>query len=205
MISGSKSQTIAIEKLDLRVSYSVLDNFYESLLPKLINEKYRGKKPLAIIHVGVSGAATSVLFELNGFNEAKGRDVDGQVPADGKVIPSESLGKRRRTRLDSNRIIANTNTACQQRFSWLPNLTTSNDAGRYLCNYSYFKALYWISSRSTFTGTCFIHVPMENNPHSIEELSIIIQLIGENCSAETLGFKWKVRRTFEKLMRMIWM
>ncbi|XP_054912926.1 pyroglutamyl-peptidase 1 isoform X2 [Poeciliopsis prolifica] len=120
-----------------------------------------------IVHVGVSGMATTVTLEKCGRNHGyKGLDNSSFCPDSqccivggpdciNSVIDMESVCKR---------VTATAGLGVA--------VTVSKDAGRYLCDFTYYTSLYLSRGRSAF-----IHVPPLGKPYSGEELGRALQAI----------------------------
>ncbi|KAI1883059.1 hypothetical protein AGOR_G00241350 [Albula goreensis] len=133
-----------------------------SLVPSLW-EQYR---PQLMVHVGVSGLATTVTLEKCGHNYGYERlDTssfcpDSQCCVEGgpecihSVIDMDSICKRV--------------TASGVGVS----LSVSKDAGRYLCDYTYYTSLNLSRGHAAF-----IHVPPLGKPYSAEELGRALRAI----------------------------
>ncbi|XP_036410420.1 pyroglutamyl-peptidase 1-like isoform X2 [Megalops cyprinoides] len=143
----------------------------QSLVPSLW-ERYH---PQLVVHVGVSGMATTITLEKCGHNHGyTGLDncsfcpdtkccVDGGPECIDSVIDMDSVCKRVST---SGLGVA---------------VSVSKDAGRYLCDYTYYTSLYLSQGRSAF-----IHVPPLGKPYSGEDLGRALQAIVQEM-LELLG------------------
>uniref|UniRef100_A0A3B3XG01 Pyroglutamyl-peptidase I n=1 Tax=Poecilia mexicana TaxID=48701 RepID=A0A3B3XG01_9TELE len=135
----------------------------QSLVPSLWKQFH----PRLIVHVGVSGMATTVTLEKCGRNHGyKGLDNSSFCPDSqccivggpdciNSVIDMESVCKR---------VTATAGLGVA--------VTVSKDAGRYLCDFTYYTSLYLSRGRSAF-----IHVPPLGKPYSGEELGRALQAI----------------------------
>nr|XP_057923627.1 pyroglutamyl-peptidase 1-like [Doryrhamphus excisus] len=134
----------------------------QSLLPSL----WKQHKPQLVVHVGVSGLATSVTLEQCGHNKGYKRlDNCSFCPASqccveegpdciSSVLDMETVCKRVS---DSGLGVA---------------VSVSKDAGRYLCDYTYYSSLFLSKGRCAF-----IHVPPLGNPYSSQELGRALQAV----------------------------
>ncbi|XP_054549348.1 pyroglutamyl-peptidase 1 isoform X2 [Talpa occidentalis] len=121
-----------------------------------------------VVHVGVSGMATTVTLEKCGHNKGyKGLDncrfcpgsqccvEDGPESID-SIIDMDAVCKRVTTLgLDVS-------------------VTISQDAGRYLCDFTYYTSLYQSHGRSAF-----VHVPPLGKPYNADQLGRALQAIIE--------------------------
>ncbi|KAJ8274018.1 hypothetical protein COCON_G00086430 [Conger conger] len=133
-----------------------------SLLPSLW-EQYQ---PQLVVHVGVSGAATTVTLEMCGHNHGYKRldncrfcpdtqcCVEGGADCIDSVIDMETVCRRVNA---SGLDVA---------------VTVSKDAGRYLCDYTYYLSLH-------LSGGCsaFVHVPPLEEPYSGEQLGHALRAV----------------------------
>ncbi|KAG7275266.1 hypothetical protein CRUP_034993 [Coryphaenoides rupestris] len=151
------------KKVDLHV-YEVPVEYQavQSLVPSLW-EQYH---PQLVVHVGVSGMATTVTLEKCGHNYGyKGLDnsrlcpdsqccvVGGPACID-SVIDMESVCKR----------VSASGLGVT--------VSVSKDAGRYLCDFTYYTSLYLSRGRSAF-----VHVPPLGKPYSGPDLGRALQAI----------------------------
>ncbi|KAK2822221.1 hypothetical protein Q5P01_022286 [Channa striata] len=101
----------------------------QSLLPSLWKEH----EPQLVVHVGVSGLATTVTLEQCGHNKGC------------KRVNDSNLGMT---------------------------VSVSKDAGRYLCDYTYYTSLFLGHGCSAF-----VHVPPLGKPYSSQDLGRALQAI----------------------------
>ncbi|CAI5799242.1 pyroglutamyl-peptidase 1 isoform X1 [Podarcis lilfordi] len=134
----------------------------ERLIPAL----WKKHCPQLVVHVGLSGMATTVTLEKCGHNIGyRGLDncrfcpgsqccIEGGPECIDSVIDMDAVCKRVSTLgLD----VA---------------VTISKDAGRYLCDFTYYTSLYHSHGRSAF-----VHVPPLGRPYSAEQLGRALQAI----------------------------
>uniref|UniRef100_A0AAV2KPD0 Pyroglutamyl-peptidase I n=1 Tax=Knipowitschia caucasica TaxID=637954 RepID=A0AAV2KPD0_KNICA len=149
--------------VDLQV-YEVPVEYHtvRTLVPALWKQYH----PLLVIHVGVSETATTVTLEKCGRNHGyRVRDNSGLCPeahccvAGGPDYIDSGLD------LDS---------VCKRVSSTGIGVTVSlsKDAGRYLCDFTYYTSLYVSRGRSAF-----VHVPPLGKPYDGEELGLALQTI----------------------------
>ncbi|KAM3604869.1 uncharacterized protein V6R79_017271 [Siganus canaliculatus] len=132
----------------------------ERLLPSLWDEH----RPELVVHVGVSGIATTVTLEQCGHNKGYKRlDNCSFRPAsqccleDGPDCISSVL--------DMDRVCSGVNGS-----GLGVTLSVSKDAGRYLCDYTYYTSLHLGRGRCAF-----IHVPPLGKPYSSQDLGRALQ------------------------------
>lgn len=132
----------------------------QSLLPSLWNEH----QPQLVVHVGVSGLATTVTLEQCGHNKGYKRlDNCSYSPASQCCMENGP---------DCVNSVLDMNTVCKRvNDSGLGvTLSVSKDAGRYLCDYTYYTSLQLGQGRSAF-----IHVPPLGKPYSSQDLGRALQ------------------------------
>lgn len=135
---------------------------------RLIPALWEKHSPQLVVHVGVSGMATTVTLEKCGHNKGyKGLDncrfcpgsqccvEDGPESID-SIIDMDAVCKRVTTLgLDVS-------------------VTISQDAGRYLCDFTYYTSLYQSHGRSAF-----VHVPPLGKPYNADQLGRALRAIIE--------------------------
>nr|XP_032638665.1 pyroglutamyl-peptidase 1 [Chelonoidis abingdonii] len=135
---------------------------------RLIPALWKKHSPQLVVHVGVSGMATTVTLEKCGHNVGyKGLDncrfcpgsqccVEGGPECIDSIIDMDAVCRRVSTLgLDVT-------------------VTISKDAGRYLCDFTYYTSLYQSHGRSAF-----VHVPPLGKPYTAEQLGRALQAIIE--------------------------
>ncbi|XP_056368746.1 pyroglutamyl-peptidase 1 isoform X2 [Oenanthe melanoleuca] len=135
---------------------------------RLIPALWKKHSPQLVVHVGVSGMATTVTLEKCGHNVGyKGLDncrfcpgsqccVEGGPECIDSIIDMDAV---------SSRVSA---------LGLDVTVTISKDAGRYLCDFTYYTSLYQSHGRSAF-----VHVPPLGKPYSAEQLGRALQAIIE--------------------------
>ncbi|XP_038632840.1 pyroglutamyl-peptidase 1 [Scyliorhinus canicula] len=138
---------------------------YQKVLD-LIPSLWKRHKPQLFIHVGVSGMATTVTLEKYGHNQGyKGLDnrchcPDNHCCVQGGPDCLESI-------IDMD-IVCNKITDPQLDVV----ISVSKDAGRYLCDFTYYTSLHLSHGKSAF-----IHVPPLGKPYTAEQLGRALQTI----------------------------
>eukprot|EP00123_Amoebidium_parasiticum_P020555 comp52327_c0_seq1/m.47689 comp52327_c0_seq1/g.47689 ORF comp52327_c0_seq1/g.47689 comp52327_c0_seq1/m.47689 type:complete len:229 (-) comp52327_c0_seq1:243-929(-) len=161
--NGDKTTTYTLETRLLPVEYSPA----KEIIPRLHSEI----TPRICIHVGV-GHEGKICLERNAFNH-------GHVILDNKgTAPCEPEGQCfvggpacLSTTIDVDGVAKRIRDTCGL------NVVPSDDAGRYLCNYSYYIS-------QTLTGNSipvlFVHVPPLEKPYTVDQLTCALRLIIEN-------------------------
>ncbi|TNM97844.1 hypothetical protein fugu_014090 [Takifugu bimaculatus] len=132
----------------------------QGLLPALWKEH----KPQLVVHVGVSGIATAVTLEQCGHNKGYTRlDNCSFCPASQCCMENGP---------DCIKSVLDMQTICKtlNESNLGVTLSVSKDAGRYLCDYTYYTSLH------LGRGCCaFIHVPPLDKPYSSRDLGRALQ------------------------------
>jgi pyrrolidone-carboxylate peptidase len=200
---GSAGIAVAIVKLEIPVSYKSADELYSGdVFPRNVGMG-RKQDPLAILHVGVNGTTDSVELERFAFNRAVTYDVERFCPENQVVHSDDPPEHRIGTQLNLDGVIDAVRVGCSNDDDFAPAICVSTDAGRYLCNYVYYKACKWASRKIndctghsgqvasapgrgpgrvdngstnvvSTTACLFVHVPVERRPHSVEQLACIL-------------------------------
>lgn len=160
---------VRLIKCVLAVDYKLLDLLYRHLErvyaqtgssdpapmdPRLPRDLFlQSTPPLFIVHLGVSSATDRILLESRAFNAAYGLDIRGHEPPANRISDAYPLHHALLSALKLSDVCSHVD-ATRGRGSWV---AVSQDAGRYLCNYSYFKALLFEAQYGTTRGL-FIHV-----------------------------------------------
>ncbi|XP_040025534.2 pyroglutamyl-peptidase 1 [Gasterosteus aculeatus] len=132
----------------------------QGLLPSL----WREHQPQLMVHVGVSGLATTVTLEQCGHNNGYKRlDNCSFCPASQCCMDGGT---------DCIHSVLDMDAVCQRvNDSGLGvTVSVSKDAGRYLCDYTYYTSLYLGRGHSAF-----IHVPPLGKPYSSQDLGRALQ------------------------------
>ncbi|MEQ2231867.1 Pyroglutamyl-peptidase 1 [Ilyodon furcidens] len=134
----------------------------QSLVPSL----WKQYQPWLLVHVGVSGMATTVTLEKCGRNHGY------------KVLDNSSFCPDSQCCIvggpDCINSVIDMDSVCKRvTASGLGVVVSvSKDAGRYLCDFTYYSSLYLSHGRSAF-----VHVPPLGKPYSGEELGRALQAI----------------------------
>ncbi|CAL8367331.1 unnamed protein product [Boreogadus saida] len=148
----------------------------KDLLPSL----WKQHQPHLVVHVGVSGIATTVTLEQLGNNLGYKRpDNVGYSPECGCCVAGgpETIHSVLDMEVVRQRV---------KESGLGVNVSTSQDAGRYLCDYSYYTSLYAGERRCGF-----VHVPPLEERYSVEELGLALQAV----VTEMLGLLAKAEGT----------
>ncbi|KAM7379132.1 hypothetical protein PAMP_004704 [Pampus punctatissimus] len=134
----------------------------QSLLPSL----WKQHQPQLVVHVGVSGLATTVTLEQCGHNKGYKR-LDNCSFCPASQCCTENGPDCINSVLDMNTVCKKVNDSGLGVI-----VSVSKDAGRYLCDYTYYSSLYLGQGRSAF-----VHVPPLGKPYSSQDLGRALQAI----------------------------
>ncbi|KAL3249361.1 hypothetical protein MRX96_056056 [Rhipicephalus microplus] len=163
-----------------------------SVVPRLWEEF----KPDLVVHCGMNATARNLFVENQAHNGSYcAADNKGAIPKQGLCCGVSPQNERLSTCFDLAALTEKLKTAgCP-----VP-VETSNDAGRYLCEFIYFTSL------RISPSTVFIHVPPIDEPYSVQQLSctvssIILQLLEQKKSmgkSTASGAKLEKSESLEK-------
>lgn len=134
----------------------------QTLLPTMWTEH----QPRLVVHVGVSGLAKAVTLEQCGHNKGY-RRLDNCCFSPESECCIEDGPDCISSVLDMDSVCKRVSVAASG-----TKVTVSKDAGRYLCDYTYYTSLFVGNGRAAF-----IHVPPLGKPYSSEELGRALQAI----------------------------
>ncbi|KAM8838849.1 pyroglutamyl-peptidase 1-like [Synchiropus picturatus] len=134
----------------------------QSLIPAL----WQQHQPQLVIHVGVSGLATAITLEQCGRNEGYKRPDNCRFSPDSQCCVENGPHC-----LNS---VLDMEAVCRRVKESHPGLpvTVSKDAGRYLCDYTYYSSLFLGHGRAAF-----IHVPPLGKHFSSLDLGTALQVV----------------------------
>jgi len=136
-----------------------------SKVPALLEPLFDSGNIGLIVNVGVSRAGEFKLEQRarNGTYEAK--DITDACPATGKNV--EDGPDELRTSIDIDRVIKRFSAGNSQ-----VKVANSDDAGLYLCEYTYYRSLHGGGAPAIF-----IHIPPVDEPYSLEQLKEAVRQI----------------------------
>ncbi|XP_064197486.1 pyroglutamyl-peptidase 1-like [Anguilla rostrata] len=149
--------------VDLHVHEVPVEYQAVSCLVPSLWEQYH---PQLVVHVGVSGAATAITLEMCGHNHGYKRPDNCSFCPDTHCCVEGGA--------DCIKSVIDMETVCQRvKASGLGvSVTVSKDAGRYLCDYTYYLSLHLSGGSSAF-----VHVPPLGKPYSGEQLGHALRAI----------------------------
>jgi len=135
-----------------------------SFVSEQVPDKWAAMKPILFVHVGVSSRDKQVTLEQVAHNSGYcGLDVQQCCPSDHLCVPEgpEEL----KTCLDLAKVESKVNAQSLETELGVE-VCLSKDAGRYLCDFVYYKSLHGSGGRSLF-----IHVPPVGEPYTAPQLT----------------------------------
>uniref|UniRef100_A0A3B3U6Q9 Pyroglutamyl-peptidase I n=1 Tax=Poecilia latipinna TaxID=48699 RepID=A0A3B3U6Q9_9TELE len=151
-------EMVDLHVYELPVDYQAVQDILLSL--------WKEHQPQLAVHVGVSGIATSVTLEQCGHNKGYTRlDNRSFCPASHCCMENGP---------DYIKSVIDMDTVCKRVNGSNIGITVSvsKDAGRYLCDYTYYTSLHQGQGYSAF-----VHVPALGGPYSSEELGRGLQAV----------------------------
>jgi len=152
-----------------------------------------------IIHMGVDASSSCIKLETRAYNEATFRvpDEDGYRPSEVCIDSSQSLGTILSSTLDLDWVCADVNNRRRHCGKSDGDVQLSSDAGRFVCNYTYWYSLNRARDR-TVTNICsnggldvtepsidvvFVHVPPFNVQSIENQMDIIVHVMNSICQS----------------------
>ncbi|XP_036412327.1 pyroglutamyl-peptidase 1 [Colossoma macropomum] len=151
-------QNVDLHVSEVPVEYQAVQN----LLPSLWKQYH----PQLVVHVGVSGMATTVTLEKCGHNHGYSR-LDNCNFYPGTECCMEGGPDCIHSVIDMDAVCKRVNSS-----GLGVTVSVSKDAGRYLCEYTYYTSLYLGKGKSAF-----VHVPPLGKPYSAEELAQALRAV----------------------------
>ena len=142
-------------------------------IQKNVPEKWKDMQPDFVVHVGVKSRAKSVTLEVLAHNDGyKGPDVKSCYPPGHCCLPGGA--NTLKSSLDLPDLCRSVNLSCTETGLEVATCLSEN-AGRYLCEFIYYKSLHAMQGKSLF-----IHVPPLDHPYSVLQLSQALRMILQN-------------------------
>lgn len=149
---------INCEAVHLKASIRSVDSFYEG-----VNDP----SELFVIHIGVDASSKGLVIERYGRNI-----LDFPIPDAESAQPRES---RIDETLKYDEKVENTLNVPEIVDQLGGGFGVSEDAGTYVCNYCYFKALQFVGKKTK--GAFFVHVPLFQCVGSEEQGALVARLV----------------------------
>ena len=155
-----KDHTIHIEEIPVDYDF----------IQKQVPEKWESNNPDFVVHVGVSSKANQVTLELQAHNEGYVKpDVNSCIPEQNCCVPQGAAVKK--TCLDLEKVCKHVNSSSVEEKLGVE-ACLSEDAGYYLCDFSYYKSLHKMNGKSLF-----VHVPPIDKPFSSLQVTEALKLV----------------------------
>lgn len=132
--------------------YDILEVSAEGASERLIELQKQADRNTTWIHMGVNCRIDCFDIEEKAFNCANFRCPDVR----GKTLKNELIVKDDISFARTSFPVLEIQNRLRSQFH---KVNISQDAGRYLCNYVYFKSLYWCHKKYSHGRVLFIHVP----------------------------------------------
>ena len=165
LLAGNNDlELVCVEELQVVYNY----------VSKRVREIHTEFKPDLAIHVGVAKGYENITIERQSVRSGYSYgDIKGEIPpgnlavSDAQIQPDEC-------------IVSSINTEeihkqCCAKLSSQVGFQLSNDPGLYLCGFCYYTSLHQNAS------SLFIHIPDEDEPYSIAEMTKALVLIVEQA------------------------
>ncbi|BGP09214.1 Pyroglutamyl-peptidase 1 [Rhodotorula toruloides] len=180
----SDTPTSRVPSRPIHFSASFLPVEYDAvtrLAPALQEAGTNGDTPDLVVHVGVSSQDRQIRLEQRarkyGYDSTDAADKLADVAADGRRGFADEAWRdspeELRTRVDGKKVVG------RLRAAGFEHVSLSEDAGLYLCEYSFYTSLSTALHLrpNSPTPVQFIHIPPEGKPYSIEEVTAAIRLV----------------------------
>jgi len=149
LVETLAAQTLPAE-LDCEIHARVLPTEWESVAA-LAPHLYEELQPHVMIHFGLHARARAFRLERSAHNRAAPRaDAKGALPGSRVILP------QRPDRLDTT--LPASRLAAQLKERGLA-AVSSRSAGRYLCNFLYYRSLEWAARQPSPSLVLFVHIP----------------------------------------------
>lgn len=169
----------------IMVSREHVDAWIRDTFQTLVDACVTREEKIIFIHLGVSETSTEIALERCAYNECDFRipDVSGAQPRHVSISDADELGQSQETGVPVMALADSLERSTGR------HVRVSDDPGRYVCNYLYYRSLmeYRNVSRSLeeygSTGqrwSLFVHVPKEDCI-PLDELKVIVMSLIQYC------------------------
>ena len=177
-------ESVEFDDIDVETMLLSVDEAGSSIVSQMIES---GSKWDAIVHLGLAGKREKISLERFGKNhsEFNEKDNSGRI-ASGMIIEGVSESIETTTSIH----------LLDEEFEHDDDVLWSNDAGTYVCNETYFRTLYSVSSVDVDTGNnqmipvIFTHLPSANHISLERQFDVVrrvIQTIAVRPTLEVVG------------------
>ena len=139
---------------------------------KEVPDRWSSHSPDFIVHVGVSHLAEKLTLETRANNTGySSPDVKASCPPNNCCVPAFQQEKLD-TCLDLQDLCHQVTVQARDQGV---EADVSEDAGKYLCDFVYFKSLHATSGKSLF-----VHVPMIGKPYTVDQMTTGLKIVIKN-------------------------
>ena len=144
----------------------------ETALNQIFQDVPDDDSHVLIVHLGVAASASCFHLEQQAINDCTFRcpDESGLQPQGQSICEALELGSSLATPLSLPEIAARLDE------KWHSRLELSRDAGRFLCNYIYYRSLQHAASRKR-CHSVFIHVPLQTVADLQQQANFICEFV----------------------------
>ena len=155
-----------VVQVDIDSVNSALDRIHEAIDPHTEDGSHN-----LIVHLGVNSAATEVRLEKQAVNcnDFRIPDAQGNQPCNEMIDKCEKLDHCYECKIDIP-------TMCKTLADGTHSCSESTDAGRYICNYTYYCSLREFAEFDN-THVIFIHVPQFETQSKDKQIACILDFI----------------------------
>lgn len=158
-LSLEDSSTVTYHTSVIMVSQEHVDAWMRDTFQNLVDEGSIVGENLVFIHLGVSETSSEIRLERYAYNECDFRipDVTGAQPRGLAISIEKEYGQRQETGLAVMEIAQSLEGSVRCR--------VSEDPGRYVCNYLYYRSLMGCKEKQgpgMELNSLFVHVPKED-------------------------------------------
>lgn len=139
----------------LEVSVEKCNAFFSELEEQINSSS--NNSPMLMVHIGVDGKAETIKLEQTAYNDMTFRvpDERGFQPQNESIVSQYEFNEDKSSALPLREIC----TALNATLGCEGTVALSNDAGRFLCNYTYFQSIIYQENRCQPNNSVFVHVP----------------------------------------------
>ena len=163
---------VKIVKRKFRVAWQDIHDFYwaddmEGGFAEVCRK--HGCMPLMCLHCGIDGQSEKIKLERFAYNSAAAvYDIDNKLPKCSEIDDAREGDFRLTTMLPLTSL-------CEKLSETNEGVIVSDDAGRYLCNYVYYNAMWKCEQLKSRCNVLFVHVPKETHIFTIPYLTDVLK------------------------------
>lgn len=178
---GDQSMHIVFGILEVSTAYC--DNFI-SYVESLVSDE----QELIFVHLGVDSQALKIKTEEYAYNNATFRipDVRGYQPINQSIISALSFDMPCKSCWNIASLAQIVGDICVKDAGQDSLVIPSVDPGRYLCNYIYFRSLFFRTKPGTTSRSLFVHVPPFVQIEKEMQKQVILELLNRLAFDESI-------------------